>query len=357
MTQNEDWPVVTIAQVGCGYWGPNLLRNFNALSSCRVKYVAEYSEERRAFVERTYQNTRAVATVEELLADAEVRAIVIATPPATHAALALQCLNAGKHVFVEKPLAMRSADVDAIAARAADVRRIVMVGHSFLYNPAVEYLRDLVASGALGRVHYAYAQRLNLGVVRTDVDAMWNLGPHDISILIYVLGALPIAVNAIGSDYLQPGIADVVFLNLLFADNVRASVHVSWLDPNKVRRTTVVGSRKMAVYDDMAEGKIAIYDKGIDYYKPEMAFDQPTPERLVYRTGDVLLPRIQSTEPLRRQAEHFIECVRTGATPKTGVRNAREVVSVLEAAKTSMRSQGSLVSVAYNAAMVSGATR
>jgi predicted dehydrogenase len=340
--------MLTIAQIGCGYWGPNLLRNFSALPDCHVKYVSELSEERREFVTRNYPRTSPVTNVEVVLEDPQVDAVVIATPAGTHCRLAKQALHAGKHVFVEKPLATTVSDVDDIAAAALTAHRIVMAGHTFLYSAPVEYLRKLVVSGELGEIYYIYAQRLNLGVVRHDVDVLWNLAPHDISIIEYLLGGLPLTVSATGCDYLQRDIADVVFLNLAFPGKLRASVHVSWLDPQKVRRITIVGSQKMVVYDDIADDKIAIFDKGIDCYRESRPFDEPFP-RLVYRTGDVVLPRINFVEPVRVQAMHFLDCVASGREPKTNVRNARDVVAVLAAASESLRSRSIHVDVSSEA--------
>lgn len=333
-------PTITLAQIGCGYWGPNLLRNFSATPQCRVKYVVEQSPERRAFVESHYPRTQAIGDVAEALADPAVNAVAIATPAATHHALARKALEAGKHIFVEKPLAMSVPEADDLIALAAKQRLTLMAGHTFLYNDAVIYLRKLVQSGELGRVFYLYAQRLNLGLIRTDINAMWNLAPHDISIALYLLGQKPVAVSASGTDYIQSGIEDVVFLTLFFADKVQASIHVSWLDPNKVRCTTVVGSRKMVVYDDIADDKIAIYDKGIDRAGSDMPFDEVTPQKLVHRAGDILLPRIDFKEPIKREAAHFVDCILTGKTPLTGPEHARDVVAVLEAAHRSLKEQG-----------------
>jgi predicted dehydrogenase len=337
---------ITLAQIGCGYWGPNLLRNFSSLrDECRVKYVAETSAERRAFVERNYPSTQAIEDWETALADPEIDALVIATPAATHPAFARRALEQGKHVFVEKPLAMRVSDADDLIRLAAARRVTLMVGHTFLFNGAVEYLRNLIRAGDLGSIYYLYAQRVNLGVIRSDLNAMWNLAPHDVSIMNYILGQTPASVAATGTAYIQDGIEDVVFMSIRFADKIHASVHVSWLDPNKIRRLTVVGSRRMVVYDDIAEDKIAIYDKGIDRCVPQHPFDAPSPTRLVHRAGDVWLPRVPFDEPIRVEAMHFLECVRTGATPKSDGQNGRDVVAVLEAGERSLRSGSPYVSV------------
>ena len=344
--------MITVAQIGCGYWGPNLLRNLHGLADCRVKYVVEASADRRAFATRNYPTVDAVPAVRTALNDPEVEAVVIATPAATHGAIAAEALLAGKHAFVEKPLAMSTSEVDGLAALAAERQLVLMAGHTFMYNGAVRYLRELVTSGALGDIYYIYTQRLNLGVVRQDVDALWNLAPHDISIVNYLLGAAPESVIASGSDYLQSGIADVVFMQMKYPGKICASVHVSWLDPNKVRRMTVVGSRKMVVYDDVADEKIAIYDKGIDSYVPSMPFDKPGP--LKYRSGDIVMPRLDLVEPIRVQLQHFLQCVATGEQPLSDARNGRDVVAVLEAASASMRAGGAAVRVSSGAAVMQG---
>jgi predicted dehydrogenase len=328
---------LVFAQLGCGYWGPNLLRNFSALPNCLVKYVVDLSPERRAFVEENFPRTRAVESSGEVLDDPEVNAIVIATPATTHFALAKQALEAGKHVFVEKPLATRASDVDELARCARERNLIVMTGHTFVYNSAVRYVKKLIDAGELGEVRYIYSQRLNLGRIRTDIDALWNFAPHDISIIQYWLGdPEPLAVSRQGMAYMQEGIDDVVFLNIEYPGKIIANIHVSWLDPQKVRKMIVVGSRKMVVYDDVADDKIAIYDKGIDrkaILGQNMDFDRPQPAQFNYRSGDILLPQINFVEPLRVEAEHFSDCIRNSRAPLTGCEHARTVVSILERAR------------------------
>jgi len=328
---------LVLAQFGCGYWGPNLLRNFSAMDGCEVRYVVDSSPERRAFVEANFPRTKAVDSIDFALNDPEVNAVVIATPAATHFDLARKVLDAGKHVFVEKPLATRTSEVDELAKSAVEKRLIVMAGHTFVYNAAVRHVKKLIDGRELGDIRYIYSQRLNLGRIRADIDALWNFAPHDISIIQYWLGGLePVSVSRHGMDFMQKGIDDVVFLNLEYPSKVIASVHVSWLDPQKVRKMIVVGSKKMVVYDDIAENKIAIYDKGIDrkaILGENMDFDHPRPLQFNYRSGDILLPQIRFTEPLRVEAEHFRDCVRDGKQPLTDVSHARSVVSILERAR------------------------
>jgi predicted dehydrogenase len=325
-----------LAQIGCGYWGPNLLRNFSGLPNCQVRYVVDASAERRAFVRANFPRTAAAECCDIAFDDPEVVAVIIATPAATHFSLAKRALESGKHVLVEKPLATSVSEVDELA-RCADQRRlVVMAGHTFIYNPAVRYVKKLIDAGELGDVRYVHSQRLNLGRIRSDIDALWNFAPHDISIIQYWLADQePTSVLRQGMDYIQPGVDDVVFLNLVYPNKVIANIHVSWLDPQKVRKMTVVGSRKMVVYDDVADDKIAIYDKGIDrkaVLGEHMDFDRPVSTDFSYRSGDILLPRVKFVEPLRLQAEHFIECIRTLKEPATGIAHARTVVSILERA-------------------------
>jgi predicted dehydrogenase len=328
---------INLAQIGCGYWGPNLLRNFSALPDCRVKYVVDASPERRAFVEANFPRTRALDSHAPVLSDPEVDGIIVATPAGTHFKLAKEALLAGKHVFVEKPLATKVAEVDELGHLATAGGRVVMVGHTFIYNSAVRYVKKLIDTGDLGEVRYVYSQRLNLGRIRSDIDALWNFAPHDISIIQYWLGdPEPLSVTRSGMDFMQGGVEDVVFLNVTYPGRIMANIHVSWLDPQKVRKMIIVGSRKMVVYDDIADDKIAIYDKGIDrkaVLGQNMDFDQPRPEQFNYRSGDILLPQIKFTEPLRVEAEHFVDCIRNQRTPLTGIAHARTVVSILERAR------------------------
>ena len=325
-----------LAQIGCGYWGPNLVRNFSSLQNCSVKYVVDPSAERRAFVERNFPRTVALESCDRVLKDPEVKAVIIATPAGTHFALARQALDAGKHVFVEKPLTTKASEVDELNQYAVQRDLVIMVGHTFVYNSAVRYVKQLIDAGELGEIRYIYSQRLNLGRIRSDIDALWNFAPHDISIIQYWLGnPEPVSVSRQGMAYMQDGIDDVVFLNLEYPGKIIANVHVSWLDPQKVRKMIIVGSRKMVVYDDIAENKISIYDKGIDrraILGENMDFDSPQPLQFNYRSGDVLLPQIQFIEPLRVEAQHFADCVLNGLVPLTGASHARSVVSILERA-------------------------
>jgi len=325
----------TIGQFGCGYWGPNLLRNFVALPDVRVKVVVDPSGERRKFVQENFPQVHTTGNPEEAWRDPEIDAVVIATPAGTHFELTMRSLEAGKHVLVEKPLCTSLKEVDAIAQAAAEKRLVVMAGHTFVYNAAVRYVKGLIDRGELGDVRCIYSQRVNFGRIRSDVDALWNLAPHDISIIQYWLDDLhPVRVSRRGMAWVQPDIEDTVFLNLEYRTHVIANIHVSWLDPQKVRKIVVVGSRKMVLFDDVSDDKVAIYDRGIDrkaVLGVDMDYDKGA-QLFQYRAGDVLLPKIDFVEPLRAEAKHFLECVRSGQEPLTGLRHARSVVNILEKA-------------------------
>ncbi|MGZ5522273.1 MAG: Gfo/Idh/MocA family protein, partial [Chthoniobacterales bacterium] len=281
----------------------------------------------------------ALDSVADALADEEVKAVVIATPANTHFELAREVLRAGKHVFVEKPLATKASEVDELARCAKERNLVVMTGHTFIYNSAVRYVKQLIDDGDLGDIRYIYSQRLNLGRIRDDIDALWNFAPHDISIIQYWLGnPEPVTICRQGMAYMQEGIDDVVFLSLEYPGKVIANIHVSWLDPQKVRKMIVVGSRKMVVYDDVADNKIAIYDKGIDrkaILGQNMDFDHPQRAQFNYRSGDILFPEVKFKEPLRVEAEHFRDCIFNSQQPLTGLDHARTVVSILERARPS----------------------
>jgi predicted dehydrogenase len=298
--------------------------------------VVDASAERRAFVEANFPRSTTSETPDNVFQDPSIQAVIIATPAGTHFELARQALLAGKHVFVEKPLATKVSEVDELARLAAERNLVVMAGHTFIYNAAVRYVKTLIDSGELGEVRYIYSQRLNLGRIRSDIDALWNFAPHDISIIQYWLGnPEPLSVVRQGMDYIQDGVEDVVFLGVTYPNKIMANIHVSWLDPQKVRKMIVVGSKKMVVYDDVAEDKIAIYDKGIDkkaILGQNMDFDAPPPPQFSYRSGDILLPQVKFVEPLRTESQHFVDCIRKGSTPMTGLAHARTVVDILERA-------------------------
>ncbi len=325
--------MITAAQIGVGYWGPNLLRNLVSNKKCRVKTVADVSTERQDYVKRLYPAVQVTEDSDRIFNDSEIQAVVIATPVATHFDLTMKALGAGKHVLVEKPIATTVKEVEEIGGLAKKKNRTAMVGHTFLYNAAVRYVKKLIDAGELGEIRYIYSQRLNLGRIRSDVDALWNFAPHDISIIQYWLGEPnPVSIIKRGVDYIQKKVDDVVFMNILYPNKVMANIHVSWLDPHKVRSMTVVGSKKMVVYDDVADNKIAIFDKGIDRKAKlgeNMDFDNPYFRTFDHREGDVLLPKIDFQEPLKVEIEHFFDCIENGIPCLTGIDHAKKVIAIL----------------------------
>lgn len=296
---------VKTAVVGCGYWGKNLVRNFERLSDLRI--CCDTSDSTRTLIAATYPHVRVTAEYQAVLDNPEIEALVLATPARTHASMAIHALRSGKHVFVEKPLALNTEDAEAIVATADEMQRILMVGHLLVYHPAIEFLKDLVDRGQLGDVLYMYSQRVNLGKVRSDENALWSLAPHDISILLHLMGEEPSEVSATGQAYLQSHIDDVVFATLHFPSGRIAHIHVSWLDPHKERCLTVVGSRKMVVFNDMeATEKIRIYDKGVNRPATEAAPYNTYADYLQLREGEIVIPRIPPSEPLAIECAEFL---------------------------------------------------
>jgi len=326
---------VKVAQIGVGYWGPNLLRNLISNKDSIVSKVVDISSQRRKFVQKLFPAVLVSDDIDSIINDKEIDAVIIATPVATHYDLAMKCLNSGKHILVEKPMATKVDEIKKIGIVANEKKLVAMVGHTFLFNSAVRYVKSLIDSGELGDIRYIYSQRINLGRIRDDVDAMWNLAPHDISIIQYWLNELdPISIEKSGQSYIQDGINDVAFLNISYPNKIMAHVHVSWLDPHKVRKMTIVGSKKMVVYDDIAENKIAIYNKGIDRMAvlgQDMDFDSPGSFTYIHRSGDVVLPKIDWEEPLKIEVSHFLECIKNNIKCITDHRHAEKVVSILSA--------------------------
>jgi predicted dehydrogenase len=325
--------MLNIAQIGVGYWGPNLLRNLVASKRCIVTTVADVSSERREYVSGFYPSIKVIDDPNKLFDDKDIDAVVIATPVATHFELAMSSLRANKHVLVEKPLATSVDEIEHIGELAHNKELVAMAGHTFLYNAAVRYVKDLIDSGELGDIRYIYSQRLNLGRIRSDVDALWNFAPHDISIIQHWLDdPTPISVIKRGVAYIQEDIDDVVYMNIMYPNKIMANIHVSWLDPRRVRSMTVVGSKKMVIYDDLAENKIAVFDKGIDRMAilgENMDYDNQYFRSFNHRSGDVVLPKIDFQEPLRVEIDHFIDCIVDGVDCITGVKHAKKVVEIL----------------------------
>lgn len=338
---------VRVGLVGCGYWGPKVIRAAASLPDVEVAALVDLREDLREALGRHYPLARSTATLGEALAGGPLDAVIVATNPATHVEVASEAIAGGCHVMVEKPLALSAAACRDLGVKARAAGVILMAGHTFRFSPLVNHVRSLVESGELGEIYSVDSQRLNLGRVRRDVDAIWNFAPHDISILNYWLDGHPRAVHCHAYDYLQPGIPDLAFLVLEYEHAV-AHVHISWLHPSKVRRMTVIGSKKMVVYDDV-EGQIVVHDAGIDREHVDRSF--PDFEtfgefRLIQRVGDMHIPRIPVAEPLALQCRHFVDCVKNGTEPVTDFEDAARVVEVLEAASASHAKGGARVEIA-----------
>ncbi|MBC7259167.1 MAG: Gfo/Idh/MocA family oxidoreductase [Chloroflexi bacterium] len=328
---------VKVGVLGAGYWGPKLIRNFHEIPSADMVMVCDLRQERLAHIRELYPAVRVTTDYQELLRS-DVEAVAIATPIPTHHRLAREALLAGKHVLVEKPLTANSEEAEDLVNLAERRGLSLMVGHTFEYNPAVEYLRRIIAAGELGRIYYINATRVNLGIFQPDINVVWDLAPHDVSILLFILGMLPVNVSARGAAYVRPKIHDVAYLTLHFPNEIMADIRVSWLDPCKIRRITVVGSKKMVVYDDVEPTeKIKIYDKGVDVPPYSDTLEE---FHLSYRYGDITTPAIPNVEPLRVECEHFLHCVRTGERPRSDGRDGLEVVRILEAATRSLLNGG-----------------
>jgi predicted dehydrogenase len=319
-----------IGVVGLGYWGPNLARNFDRLPDTELAWICDASEDARARWSREFPAARSTAELGELLADDSLDAVAIATHVPSHAELAERVLEAGKHCFVEKPLAQSVAEAERVVEAAERAGRVLMVGHLLEYHPGVEKLKELVASGELGEIRYIYGNRLNLGKLRADENALWSLGAHDVSVVLRLADEEPYECRAVGESYMRDGVEDVVFCYLRFPSGLAAHLHLSWLDPHKERRFTVVGSKRMATFDDMEiEGKVTVYDKGFDQ-------DFSSYGEYIARSGDIHSPRVSNEEPLRIECRHFVDRVSDGSEPRSGAESGLRVVRVLEALQRSL---------------------
>jgi predicted dehydrogenase len=316
--------------VGLGYWGPNLARNLSALENCELAWCCDASEASRAKYSAVHPEASFTAELDDLLADDSLDAVAITTPVPTHADLAERVLEAGKHCFVEKPLGQSVAEAEAVVEAARESGRVLMVGHLLQFHPAVNKLKEIAASGDLGQIHYIYGNRLNLGKLRADENALWSLGAHDVSVLLHLADEEPFEMWARGEAYMREGVEDVVFGFLRFPSGLAAHLHLSWLDPHKERRFTIVGSRRMATFDDMdSERKITVYDKGFD----EKA---DTYGEYITRSRDIWSPYVPNDEPLRLECQHFVDCVRDGRTPISDGEAGLRVVRVLEGLQRSL---------------------
>jgi predicted dehydrogenase len=327
-------PDITIAIAGCGQWGSNHVRTFGNMPGVKVKYLVDADPKRLARAQEIVRSAQTTADFGAALKDPDLDAVIIATNSESHHELSKQALLAGKHVMVEKPLALGIRDAEDLVETADKQKLTLMVGHLLLYHPAVRYLKEILVKGDLGQILYLYSTRVNLGAIRKNENALWSLAPHDISVMLYLLDKNPVKAMANGKCFLQKGIEDVVFFLLDFPDGQMAQAQVSWLDPHKIRKFTVVGTKKMAAFDDMeASEKIRIYNKGVNQEIRYGSYD----EVLSLREGDISIPYFKMTEPLRVEDAHFIECVREKAKPLSGGQNGLDVVRILEAVTQSLK--------------------
>ncbi len=335
--------MATFAVVGCGYWGPNLVRNLVGLPGSRVKTVCDSSVERLTHMSQLYPNVQTTRDFEQVVGDKEIDAVVIAVPVSLHFEMARRCLEAGKHTFIEKPMARSSEECKALIELAEQRDLTLMVGHTFVYSTPVLKMKEIIQSGELGQIQYINTRRLNLGLFQKDINVAWDLAPHDISTLLFILGEKPVSVGCQGKAHINPGIEDVTDITLDFAGGAFASIQSSWLNPNKIRETVVVGTEKMLVYDDMeASEKLKIYDKRVQV-PPH--FDTLGEFQYSYHYGNVYSPYLKLVEPLSCECRHFLDCILNGTTPDSSGYDGLDVVQVLEAADQSMRNGGGLVEI------------
>jgi predicted dehydrogenase len=337
---------IAIAVVGCGYWGPNLIRNFSALPQCLVRYVCDKDEKRLAHMKQLYPQVETTTEFGKIVGDRSVDAVVVATPVHLHYELAKKSLEAGKHVFVEKPMTQTSEQGNELVQLAAKKKLTLMVGHTFIYSAPVRRIKEIVKSGDVGEIQYISSRRLNLGLFQKDINVAWDLAPHDISIILYFLGKPPISVNCQGKAHINKDIEDVTNMSLDFENGGFATIHSSWLDPNKVREMIIVGSKRMIVYDDNEPlEKIKIYDKRVE---APPHYDTFAEFQYSYHYGDMIAPYIKQTEPLKVEMQHFLDCIATGKTPESSGRDGLRVIQILEASSRSLKNGGAKVEIDQN---------
>jgi predicted dehydrogenase len=337
---------INVAVVGCGYWGPNLIRNFSALPECKVRYVCDKDEKRLAHMKQLYPSVEPTKDFEKIVGDKEVDAVVVATPVHLHYELAKKALQAGMHTFVEKPMTQTSEQSNELVQIAAKKKLTLMVGHTFIYSAPVRRIKEIVKSGDIGEIQYISSRRLNLGLFQKDINVAWDLAPHDISIILYFLGKSPISVNCQGKAHINKDIEDVTNMSLDFENGGFATIHSSWLDPNKIREMIIVGSKKMVVYDDNEPlEKIKIYDKRVE---APPHYDTFAEFQYSYHYGDMIAPYIKQTEPLKVETQHFLDCIKTGKLPETSGLDGLRVIQILEASSRSLKNGGAKVEIDRN---------
>ena len=332
---------VNLAVVGCGYWGPNLIRNFRATPDCKMKVICDQDLGRLKQLKALYPEVQTETSFEKVIADKSIDAVVIATPVRFHYKMAKAALEAGKHTFIEKPMASSSAECDELNAIAHKNGLTLMIGHTFLYSSPVRKIKEIVDSGDIGTIQYISSRRLNLGLYQKDINVAWDLAPHDISIILYIMGQVPQSVNCRGNCHVTPGIEDVTNMALTFPNNQLATIQNSWLDPRKVREMTIVGTRRMIVYDDVEPlEKIKIYDARVDRPPHYNTFAEFT---YSYHYGDIYVPYVKQEEPLKVETQHFVDCISLGQTPITDGKHGLELVRILEASSASLKKNGAAV--------------
>lgn len=335
--------VINIGVVGAGYWGPNLIRNFSAIPGFNVKYVCDKDSTRLDHMKNLFHDVEPVTDYDMLMKDSDLHAVAIATPVSLHYELARQSLEAGKHTFIEKPMTSSVAESKDLIEIADRNGLTLMVGHTFIYTAAVRKIKEIVNSEEFGELYYICSRRLNLGLFQKDINVAWDLAPHDISIILYLMDRAPMSVNCQGKANVTPGIEDVTNLSMNFESGGFAMIQSSWLDPNKIREMTIVGSKKMVVYDDTEPlEKIKIYDKRVEV-PPH--YDTFAEFQYSYHYGDVLAPFIKQTEPLRIECQHFLDCIKTGERPESDGRDGLNVIKILEASSRSLKKDGALVNI------------
>ncbi len=339
--------MINVGVIGCGYCGPNLIRNFNAQPDANLATIADLDENRLHHVGLLYPNTKKTTDYKEIINDPNIDAVVVATPMSTHFPLGMEVLEAGKHLFLEKPMATNSDDCRALNALADEKGLQIMVGHTFVYTAAVRKIKSLMESGELGDVYYVNIERVNLGLFQKDANVVWDLAPHDVAMLNYLFQADPVRVSANGGCYVQTerGIEDVAFVTLEYPGGRLANIHVSWLDPNKIRKCTFVGSRKMLVYDDVSSEKIRVYDKGVDV---QPHYDNFGEFQLQYRSGDIYVPQVDTVEPLKAETAHFLDIIQGKEAPLSSGFHGRKVVQVLEKACESLKLNGQSIDLTFD---------
>jgi predicted dehydrogenase len=333
--------ILNVGVVGCGYWGPNLIRNFRALHDCRMKVICDMDMNRLKQLKSLYPEVQIETEYEKVLADKSIDAIIVATPVRFHHKMAKASLLAGKHTFIEKPMAASSDECEELIAIAEKNGLTLMIGHTFLYSSPVRKIKEIIAAGDIGQIQYISSRRLNLGLYQKDINVAWDLAPHDLSIILYIVEHTPISVNCRGNCHVTPGIEDVTNMAITFPSNQLATVHNSWLDPRKVREMTIVGTRRMIVYDDLEPlEKIKIYDTRVDRPPHYNTFAEFT---YSYHYGDIYVPYVKQEEPLKVECQHFLDCINTGAEPISNGHHGLELVRILEASSESLKQQGAAI--------------